>query len=187
MQDRVARNEAAFQSTLETRLTEVYAFFRRLRVDHATAQDLVQDTFVTAWQDLPDLRDARALRPWLYRIAYRRYLRHRTRRAEAAMLSDDLPAPPHQAPGSDEHLARQAVAQALRGLPEIYLHPLLLLHWEGLSYPEAARVLSLPLGTFAWRVHRGLQLLRVALAEGERDHETTATQRTEPADSVRQR
>jgi len=182
VQDRVARNEAAFRSTLDARLSDVYAFFRRLRVDHATAQDLVQDTFLTAWQDLPDLRDDRRLRGWLYRIAYRRYLRHRARTASAATVEIPaaLAAETRDEPGSDEHLARQAVNLALCQLPEAYLHPLVLLYWEGLSYPEAARALSLPLGTFAWRVHKGMRLLKQAFADGGMGYETALQPPQEP-------
>lgn len=182
MQDRVARNEAAFRATLDARLSDIYAFFRRLRVDDATAQDLVQDTFLTAWQDLPDLRDERRLRGWVYRIAYRRYLRHRAR-AESPVTVEipaALAAEARDEPGSDEHLERQVVDWALHQLPEAYLHPLVLLYWEGLSYPEAAQVLSLPLGTFAWRVHRGRRLLRQALAEGGTGHEAALHRPEEP-------
>ncbi len=42
---------------------------------------------------------------------------------------------------------------------------LVLVYWQGFSYGEAARILSLPLGTLAWRVHKGLRLLGHALAE----------------------
>jgi DNA-directed RNA polymerase specialized sigma24 family protein len=40
-----------------------------------------------------------------------------------------------------------------------------LVYWQDLSYVEAAKVLSLPVGTLAWRVHKALKMMKKALAE----------------------
>ena len=163
--DQRAKGRAALLAAFESRLGDIYSYFRRLGVDAAAAEDLTQETFVAAWQDLPDLRDERKLRPWLYRIAYHRFLKHKARAAQAAgELPEGLAAGPLDDPGSDQRLEVEAMLEAVRGLPEVYLQPFVLVHWEGLSYREAARVLSLPIGTLAWRVHKALGLLRRALA-----------------------
>lgn len=163
-----------FMAMVESWLPDVYAYFRRLGVESAAAEDLAQSTFVTAWQNIARLRDPERLQGWLYGIAYRQYLRHRDHgRADAraigeagARMEQTDPAAASN-PGSDRRLAAQSVREAVGRLPEKYRQPLVLLFWEGLSYQQAAKVLSLPLGTLAWRVHAALKLLKQALAEGE--------------------
>jgi len=171
--DHVTRKQAAFAAALESRLRDIYSYFRRLGVDTAAAEDLAQETLVIAWQNLSSLRDESKLRAWVYGIAYRRYLRHRGKAATEAtiQIGDQVAAGPAHDPGSDEHLSERMVHQALRTLPEQYLHPLALIYWEDLSYQEAARVLSLPIGTLAWRVHKALKLVRRALAEEDTRNE----------------
>jgi RNA polymerase sigma-70 factor (ECF subfamily) len=185
--DHVTRKQAAFAAVLESRLRDIYSYFRRLGVDAAAAEDLAQETLVIAWQNLSSLRDESKLRAWLYGIAHRRYLRHRGKvAAEATVeIGDQSPAGPAHDPGSDERLSSQMVHQALRTLPERYLHPLTLIYWEDLSYQEAARVLSLPIGTLAWRVHKALKLVRQALAEeGSGNESAPEPQGTRATDSL---
>lgn len=154
-------------AALESWLGDIYAYFRRLGVDAASAEDLVQEAFLIAWQDLARLRDPRKVRRWLYGIAYRCFLQHRRKSAARATveLPEELASAQWADPGSDASLQMREMWRALQSLPESYRHPLLLIFWEDLSYLEAARALSLPLGTLAWRVHKGLQLLRDALAK----------------------
>ncbi len=174
--DQAAAKRAALSEALESRLRDIYSYFRRLGVDAASAEDLAQDTFVDAWRSVPGLRDERKLRGWMYRIAHRRYLRYRDNAASdpTVQIGEDLPAGPSHNPGSDDHLAAQMVRKALGTLPEKYLHPLALVYWEDLSYKEAARVLSLPIGTLAWRVHKALKLMKQVLAEEEIGDETVS-------------
>lgn len=56
---------------IESWLGDIYAYFRRLGVDVATAEDLTQETFIIAWQNYARLRAPEKLRSWLYGIAYR--------------------------------------------------------------------------------------------------------------------
>jgi len=171
--DQAAGKRAAFIDSLEIRLKDIYSYFRRLGVDAASADDLVQETFVLAWQGLPGLRDENTLRSWLYSIAHRRYLRFRASRYAKATIAivEDVLAEPNHNLSSDELIESHVVLQALRSLPEKYFHPLVLVFWEDLSYQEAAAVLSLPAGTFAWRVHKALKLIKRTLVEKGDGHE----------------
>ena len=172
--DPAMRKEAAFAEALEPRLRNIYSYFRRLGVDAASAEDLAQETLLLAWQNLSSLRDETKLKGWLYRIAYRCFLKHRTRRPQATVeIPEKLPGAAMYDPGSDERLVMRVAHQALLTLPPKHLHALALVYWEGLSYAEAARVLSVPVGTLAWRVHKALKLAKRALAEKEAEDEVT--------------
>ena len=169
--DDTSRRRAELAAAVRGRLSDIYAYFRRLGVDAATAEDLAQDTFILAWQGIANLRDETKLRSWLYGIAYRRYLQYRESVRPSAPLADDVTASSADDPGDDEHLTAQAIRAAVLALPAEYLHPVVLLYWEGISYKDAARALSLPIGTFAWRVHKAMKLLRRALAEKGADND----------------
>jgi RNA polymerase sigma-70 factor (ECF subfamily) len=159
--------QAKLAAELTAHLRDVFAYLKRLGLSSADAEDLAQDTFVIAWQGLGKLRERRKLRSWLHGIAHRRYLRHQeATAAHRPVLTEDVGAAcDGLTPGGEHHVLAHAVRQALRNLPPEYRHPLQLLYWEGLSYREAANVLSLPIGTLAWRVHKALKLMRRALAE----------------------
>jgi RNA polymerase sigma-70 factor (ECF subfamily) len=164
--------QAAFDRAVEVQLPRVFAYFRRLGVAAAPADDLAQETFLIAWRGLAKVRCEADLRPWLYGIARRCYLKHRSRTARGAMEEVEVESRPAPAddPGSEERLALLLVRQAVQRLPDHYLQPLVLVYWEGLSYAEAARALSIPIGTLGWRVHKALKRLRAALGqEGAED------------------
>ncbi|MGD0113720.1 MAG: RNA polymerase sigma factor [Armatimonadota bacterium] len=159
-------SSAQLWHTVEAQSEAIYCYFRRLGVDAIGAEDLTQEALLTAWQALGRLRHSGKIRSWLYGIAYRVYLKRReTARKEGSEFPIEEVAGPDGDPGDDRHLASRAVRDAVQRLPDTYRHPLLLVYWEELSYLEAARALSLPLGTLAWRVHTGLKLLREALSE----------------------
>ncbi len=184
--DHLEERRAYLVSAAQARLAEIHSFFRRLGVDEATAQDLAQDTFVIAWQRASLLHGERELRSWLYGIAYRRYLQHREKaRTRNTDELRETVEDPGADPGSDQHLSTQVVRDAVHALPDRYQHPLVLVYWQDLSYQEAAKVLSLPVGTLAWRVHKALKTMRQALAEKGLDddlatHAPSAARRADP-------
>jgi RNA polymerase sigma-70 factor, ECF subfamily len=161
-----ARRER-FAEVVGAWLPGVYAYFRKLGLSEAGAEDAAQETFLAAWRNLASLRDPEKMRSWIYGTAYRTYLRQRRRRADPTSLETVAEAalPSGLDPGSQHSLTLRSLREAVTGLPEPYRQPVVLLYWEELSYQEAARALSIPLGTLAWRVRKALQLLRLALAE----------------------
>lgn len=48
---------------------KVYMHIRRMVIDHDDADDLVQETFIKVWKNLPKFREESNLYTWLYRIA----------------------------------------------------------------------------------------------------------------------
>ncbi|WP_082459842.1 MULTISPECIES: RNA polymerase sigma factor [unclassified Mycobacterium] len=116
-----------------------------LRDRHA-ASDCVQEVFCTATTELPKLRDADKLRPWLYAIARRSALRIAAgRRREAAY--DELPDDAATGPGPFTLTARnelaQLIAQAAQGLSERDRQVLELAYRRGLAGTELAQALGM--------------------------------------------
>ena len=142
----------------------------------ADAADVTQETFVSAWQQLPKLRDSGAFGPWLRRICVNRsrnWLRSRARRPRAALdLGDEVrvmdPRPDFRA----EAEARAILEPAFESL-SVDQRAVLALHYSiGLSISEAADVLGIRVGTAKSRLSAGLAVLRRELDDPRRDVET---------------
>ncbi len=150
-----------FRDLFESQLGFVYNALRRLGVRPAELPDATQEVFVTVAAILGDYDPARPLRPWLYGITYRvgmRYLDVAYRRRE---LPSEIPEAPDSSPGADaalerseaSHLARLALAKVEPARRAV----LVLAHFEGMSVPEIAETLQIPVNTAYSRLHRARQ------------------------------
>jgi len=133
-----------------------------LRGDQERADDLVQDTLERALSHWRLRRSEGNLRGWLYTILYNRFLsdQHRLKRLrmyDALTEETELPAVDG---GQDVALEHRDLLRAFSALPEEQQSVLLLIGVEDLSYEEAARVLSVPIGTVMSRLSRGRERLR---------------------------
>ncbi len=134
--------------------------------DSATAEDLVQDTWVAALEHPPEL--GWKVEPWLARVlknfAFRRR-RDELRRAEhelAASGSAGSVMPDRTA----ETLDLQAtILEAVREIDEPFRATIVMRYFEGRSSAEIARAQNVPAGTVRWRLKRGLDELRERLDE----------------------
>jgi RNA polymerase sigma factor (sigma-70 family) len=134
---------------------------RHLGVHEAALDDAVQDVFVTAHRRWSSFEGRSSVRSWLYGIArriasrYRRSADARARRFAAA--GDEAPE------GIDEPFARVHAAHSLAAL----LHELdadkravfVLAEVEGMTAPEVAEALGIPLGTAYSRLRAAWQVL----------------------------
>jgi len=133
----------------------------------AGSQDLAQDTFVTAWRQIDDLREPSKLRGWLCGIvrnlAASRSRRELRRGGEPAAL-DAVPDPA----AADADPETQAVSReeetllwrALEALPDTYREPLVLFYREEQSVSDVAMKLDLSEDAVKQRLSRGRALLR---------------------------
>jgi RNA polymerase sigma-70 factor, ECF subfamily len=153
-------------SLLEDWVPRVYRFALRLTGDPGAAEELTQETFLRAWRSRSRLRDARAARVWLFRIAanvWRDQLRRgRSPVAQARLLDDVEPArapPPERLAAGREELSR--ALDAMAALPARQREVLHLSACEGLSTAEVAEVL----GISAAATKASLSLARKKLRE----------------------
>jgi RNA polymerase sigma-70 factor (ECF subfamily) len=143
--------------------------------DAKEGEDLTQETFLRAYRERASLRDPGAMLSWLYRIATHVCLdRLRQRRSGVARMSqaepDDLEPPDASTPTMDEALARAemsaCVQRFLVDLSDTYRTVILLHDCHGLSGPEIAAALDLPVSTVKIRLHRARRRLRSVLETG---------------------
>jgi RNA polymerase sigma-70 factor (ECF subfamily) len=175
-----------FEALTREHLPRLYAFALRLTGEPAAAEDLVQETYLKAYQAFHQLVPGRDARPWLMKIllnTYRDQVR-RECRAPASFHPEDLDAwyqasrQAHMAHtrafGPEEQVVGRAfsdeVAAALADLPPDFRTVVLLADLEGYSYREIADVVDCPIGTVMSRLARGRKLLREMLREYARKH-----------------
>jgi RNA polymerase sigma-70 factor (ECF subfamily) len=162
-----ARDRDAFEMLVEQHATEIYRLAASI-VGSADASDVMQDTFVAAWQQLPRLRNASTFRPWLRRICVNRArncLRSSGRRGVPVGLDNDgarAQVDPHGDFGGAVE-ARALLEPAFDRLnPD--QRAILALHYSmGYSIAEAADALGVPTGTAKSRLNAALRALRAAV------------------------
>jgi RNA polymerase sigma-70 factor (ECF subfamily) len=152
----------------------LHGYVRRFCPDQASADDIVQETFIRAWRHLPQLRaDGRPIRPWLFRVA-RNLLTDADRAARSRPVT--VPASSAEDPGDDSGLGqvldRQLVCDALQQLSPAHRTVLVETFYRGGSTATVARQLGIPHGTARSRLHYALDALREQLE----DQDTTACQ-----------
>ena len=120
--------------------------------------DLLQDVFLTAMNRLRSLRDPRAFGAWLATVTRNR--------------ANDYHRAPHGSRLPDQILSPRPVEteawfvlQAIRNLPEAYQDTLTLRLVEGMSGPEISARTGLTEGSVRVNLHRGMAMLREALAK----------------------
>jgi len=137
----------------------------------ADLDDLLQDVALSVVRKVGELRDPRAVRPWLRTVAINAAhaaARSGQRRVRDVALGDDenlRGAKPYGPPSPEQEEGRRLMDLARR-LPDGYREPLLLKAVHGLSYREIGRILGLPETTIETRIARGRRQLReLAMAE----------------------
>ncbi len=152
------------QPDLETLLIRsvpnLRAFANSLCGDPTRADDLVQDTLVKAWTNLPKFEVGTNLRAWLFTILRNTYfsnLRKRRREVEDAdgAMAERLSVLPEQLGHMDVVDFKKAFAQLTDDQKEV----LLLVGAEGFSYEEAAEITGCAIGTVKSRVNRARSAL----------------------------
>jgi zinc protease len=147
------------------------------------SEDLGQETFLTAWQELEELREPSKLRSWLCGIVRNlsaTALRREYRRGGPAKSLDSVadPVVSHVDPATQAVSQEQAdmLWRSLGQLSETYREPMVLFYRQGQSVAEVAKSLDLSEEAVKQRLSRGRSMLREEL---ESVVETTLT-RTRP-------
>ena len=174
-----AGEDSAFEELVRTYTARLLAVARRILGSPEEAKDVVQETFLAAFQSLDRFRGEANLGTWLSRIAVNQCLmklRSRRRRPEQS-IEDLLPTflpDGHQVRESalwevsmdtvvERNEIHLLVRRAIDRLPASYRTVLLLRDIEELSTEEVAGMLGVTSNTIKVRLHRARQALRTLL------------------------
>jgi RNA polymerase sigma-70 factor (ECF subfamily) len=160
----------AFERLIDARLDRTYRTALSILRTDWDARDACQDAFVSAWRELPRLRDPTRFDAWLDRIVVnqcRTLLRSRKARVREISIDASPPAsgdPPGPSPIealADADLVRRAFARLSADQRLV----LALHHGEGRPVAEIASLIGVPAGTVMWRLYRARRSLEKELRE----------------------
>ena len=156
------RNQQAFAVLVARYYRDVYRVVWRLNGGHADTDDVAQETFMRLWVNPGQLREAKALKGWLLRVASNLVMdRFRQKPMEAIEAAENV---------ADGHLGAEAQADlasvtvvvdgAIAELPERQKLALTLVHFEQMSNIAAASAMAISvdaLESLLARARRGLK------------------------------
>lgn len=173
-----AGDKAACAECIEQHAPAVYRLALRMMGSEAEAEDVVQETFLSAFRAIDRFEGRSGLGTWLFRIAHNTALM-RLRRLEPLFVPVDDPGLDDGATPLPRELfdwcclperdfeteeARREVEAAVRALPEILRAVFVLRELEGLSTEQTAEALDLSSEAVRTRLHRARLWLRERLS-----------------------
>jgi RNA polymerase sigma-70 factor, ECF subfamily len=172
----IAGDRDAYRLLVERESTTVFRCCYRVLGHVEDAEDVAQESFMTAFRSLASWRGDGSVRAWLAQIATRQALRAAGRRPRTTSLDGDgsdagvtdrIPLAHAPDPGVAVTAADTAaqVREAVTHLPEPYRETIALRYFAELSIEEIAQALDRPVGTVKVHIHRGLERLRAQLVE----------------------
>ena len=179
--DQKLQRDRQFKAEALCWLPDVTRFALSLSREEADADDLVQETFLKAYESWDTYALGTECRGWLFAICRNTFFRRR-RREERQVICEDpeleaLAAAAVHASAQQGGLGdlftnfdlSDAIDLAIAALPEGYREVVLLVDVNDQSYETAAAVLVVPIGTVRSRLFRARRLLQEALINHARD------------------
>jgi len=170
---------ARFERDAIAYMDKLYAAALRYTKNPEDARDLVQDTYLKAFNSFHQFEEGTNLRAWMYRVLTTTFInsyRKDQRRPQLASGElEDWQLAKAQSHTSDlgksaeaqalENLPDSDIKRALQEIPEEFRIAVYLADVEGFSYKEIANIVDVPAGTVMSRLHRGRKLLREKLTD----------------------
>jgi RNA polymerase sigma-70 factor (ECF subfamily) len=170
-QDERTRNEA-FNLLLKKYQQKLYWHIRRMVIDHDDADDIVQDTFVKVWKNLPGFRNDAQLYTWMYRIATNECITFLNKKKQknniplddvAYELSDTLADSAH----FNGDKAQLKLQQAILTLPEKQRLVFNMKYFEDMKYEEMSEVLGTSVGALKASFHLAVKKIESFLLSND--------------------
>ncbi len=166
-------------------MDQLYAAAMRLTRNPSDAADLVQETFIKAFQAFGQFQQGTNLKAWLYRIQTNTFINNYRKNqrnpyqgtiddledwqlGSAESVTQSTSTRSAEAEAID-HLPDSDVKEALQSIPEDFRMAVYFADVEGFSYQEIADIMKTPVGTVMSRLHRGRRMLRDLLADYARE------------------
>lgn len=153
--------EKGLRAMMDAYQSRLYWHIRRLIVDHALAQDILQDTFIKAFTNFHQFKKESKLYTWLYRIATNEALQQLNKMKKMQKSDEDaeyhlqnLTADSAVATGDEIQVMLQ---KAIHTLPEKQKLVFTMRYYDDLPYEEISNILDMSVGTLKTNYHYAKQ------------------------------
>lgn len=154
----------AFATMVAQYSEQLYWKIRRMVLSHDDANDVLQNTFIKAWNNLPNFQHKSKFSTWLYRIAVNEsldFLRHQKLVQQvsadgAETIAARLMADEHFDGNEAEALLQQAIAQ----LPDVQRMVFNLRYFDEMKYSDMSRLLDTSEGALKASYHLAVKKIR---------------------------
>jgi RNA polymerase sigma-70 factor (ECF subfamily) len=173
-------DQKAYEALLKRYQHGVYNIIFQMVKNREETEDLVQETFMKAFNALESYNDHYAFSTWLYKIAYNNCI-DSIRKKKLKIMPLDKPIKTHEgemhqqisddssSPENDFlfNEKKQMINNLIEDLPPVYREVIILRHRKERSYEEICDILKIPLGTVKARMFRAREMLKSALLKKE--------------------
>lgn len=143
-------------------------YARKFLFGREDMEDLVQDVFLKAYQNIQSFSADKRFSPWIYRIAHNVFINKLKRRKFEPMNffpdADTLFPHPVSSENADSESIREEVKKQINESMDAvgvkYKEVLVLHYFEEMSYKEISEVLEIPVSTVGVRIKRGKEKLK---------------------------
>jgi RNA polymerase sigma-70 factor, ECF subfamily len=160
--------EAAFSQIVRQWERKVFNLAWRMLGNREDAQDIVQETFLSIYKSIRNLRDTSSFSTWLYKITLNHCRARRKSRSSSFFSSEVVSEQGEEGEGiqyvvpstqsaSESFEALDAIRKAMADLSEEHRIAIVLKEYVGLSLEELADVMNCPLSTAKSRLYHGLR------------------------------
>lgn len=162
------RQREAFESIVHNYSEPLYWQIRRLVLSHDDANDVLQNTFIKAWQNIEYFRGEAKMSTWLYRIAFNECLTFMNRRrAEEQISLDDIDSEVINKLESDAYFNGEEIQKtfmkAIHQLPEKQQMVFNLKYFKEMKYDEMSEIFGTSIGALKASYHHAVKKIEAYL------------------------
>lgn len=168
MQEQRSQNNG-LRALMDAYQSRLYWHIRRMIVDHDLAQDVLQDTFIKAYQNFHQFKQDSQLYTWLYRIATNEALQQLNKMKRMQKTDEDgekhlmnLVADNVSADGEEIQILLQ---KAIQILPEKQKLVFMMRYYDELPYEEISKIVEMSVGTLKTNYHYAKQKIEDYIKE----------------------
>ena len=160
--------EKGFTSIIQKYQEKLYWHIRRMVIDHADADDILQNVFIKVWKGLENFGEDSQLYTWLYRIATNETLSFLEKQKRNSTLSlSDMENSWENKIKADEHFDSNQLEWklqlAIRQLPEKQRLVFNLRYFDAMPYEEMSRILDTSEGSLKASYHHAAKKIEMIL------------------------
>ena len=170
LKDNTLRN-AAFSNVVELYSKKIYWHIRNMVLSHDDANDLVQDTFIKAWNSIESFRGESQISTWLYRIAINETLAFLKKRNIETVPIDSEKHDFAEIIESDAYFCGDTTDilfhKAINTLPEKQRLVFNMKYFEEMKYEEISEILGTSVGALKASYHIAVKKIEAFIKESD--------------------